>query len=156
MGEWEKFATRLQSARQSAHVAQEQSAKRQRKLDTEAKQHWLGLKNVLAEACKEINATNSDALLTLSQREAHFEIALSMPGEKQLRRVCLQYDYLTKRVTVDQEGCVSGSNGGQPFVTNAYTIVLDENDSFIWREESAERDVPNQVLAEQLLSALIP
>jgi hypothetical protein len=68
----------------------------------------------------------------------------------------LQYDYISKRVTVDQEGCISGSNGGQPFVTNAYTIVLDENDSFIWREESAERDVPNQVLAEQLLSALIP
>jgi hypothetical protein len=79
-----------------------------------------------------------------------------MPGEKQLRRVCLQYDYMTKRVTVDQEGCVSGKNGDQPFVTTAYTIVLDENDSFVWREESAERDVPNQALAEQLLSALIP
>ena len=156
MGEWVKFATRLQSARQSARVAQEQSAKRQRKLDTEAKQHWLGLKSVLAEACNEINATNDDALLTLSQRESHFEIALSMPGERQLRRVCLQYDYMSKRVTVDQEGCANGKNSGQPFVTTAYNIVLDEDDSFAWREESAERDVPNQAFAEQLLSALIP
>ena len=156
MGEWVKFATRLQSARHSARVAQEQSVKRQRKLDTEAKQHWLGLKSVLEDACKEINATNEDALLTLSQREAHFEIALSMPGERQLRRVCLQYDYISKRVTVDQEGCANGKIDGQPFVTTSDSIALDENDSFVWREESAERDVPNQAFAEQLLSTLIP